>query len=759
MKLFKNKKILFVLSIFVIAIVTFIGISYSEELDNNAEVTPNSTLTYYLNVTYDGIDRNGVTSSDSTVSEVNSGYMDVTDKLPEGLIFEGFVTTSDGTFGAVQRGNENKSCLGRVVDDTNDASNTEGTWNNNHTEYTYHGLHYNASTRTVSFRVYQLQAGCKLTVGIITKTPMTVDNPDTDAIEKRRDFYNFASIIDNGSSQDSNTVHAYMGKDDLPMYDVNYVYEGTVPSDAPSAPLQNSYIQDSKVGIATSPSVEGYEFSGWETDDVTINNNSFTMPASDVVLTGSFEEKDKYNVIYSVNGEIPDGYVIPGTKEVYEGATVELDSLTSGSIVNGYRFKGWSSNDVTITDNNFVMPNHNVTVTGQFEEIKYKVTYAFYNTVTPPNASSILPSIEEYKPGVHVVLPVINNPNGYEFLGWNKEDNFVMPSEDITVYGEWKKVSGTFEPRITMEVLDIKDYYEIGEEVRFKITVTNPNNFQLHDVIVQENNNRVSFSNGNNYIIVSSSMSKIDNINANSSVSLIAVYTVLESDRDTITNEAEITGALANNDYELADKEYKATSSFDINPVVVVHHYLEGTTTKVHEDQLFNYQFDQAYATSAIASSELDDEYKDKYHVTTISVPDAIGIINKSYTEVTYYYAINTYDIHINVIGGVGTVTGNELVTYGSDSSEDITITPAKGYGISKIVVDGKEISITNNGNMKLNKFINVINNHTIEVMFTELDVETPITGKDNNLYIIIAIIIAAIAIPLIIIYRKKLKR
>ncbi len=237
MKLFKNKKILFVLSIFVIAIVTFIGISYSEELDNNAEVTPNSTLTYYLNVTYDGIDRNGVTSSDSTVSEVNSGYMDVTDKLPEGLIFEGFVTTSDGTFGAVQRGNENKSCLGRVVDDTNDASNTEGTWNNNHTEYTYHGLHYNASTRTVSFRVYQLQAGCKLTVGIITKTPMTVDNPDTDAIEKRRDFYNFASIIDNGSSQDSNTVHAYMGKDDLPMYDVNYVYEGTVPSDAPSAPL------------------------------------------------------------------------------------------------------------------------------------------------------------------------------------------------------------------------------------------------------------------------------------------------------------------------------------------------------------------------------------------------------------------------------------------------------------------------------------------------------------------------------------------
>ena len=36
-------------------------------------------------------------------------------------------------------------------------------------------------------------AGCSLTVGIITHTPSTVDDPSTAYVEVRRDFYNSAT--------------------------------------------------------------------------------------------------------------------------------------------------------------------------------------------------------------------------------------------------------------------------------------------------------------------------------------------------------------------------------------------------------------------------------------------------------------------------------------------------------------------------------------------------------------------------------------
>ena len=183
----KNIRVVFTL-ILLLVVFVFIGKTLSELLEDDARITPNTSLTYYLDVSYDGVDRNGVQSGNSSVSEIRSGVMYVEDKLPDGLIFNGFVTTSDGSIGAVRR-SDNTLCTGKVIDDTHEASNDQGTWNNGNTEYTYHGLHYHADTRTVSFQVEKLQAGCKLTVGIITTTP-AIDDPNTVEVEERRDFYN-----------------------------------------------------------------------------------------------------------------------------------------------------------------------------------------------------------------------------------------------------------------------------------------------------------------------------------------------------------------------------------------------------------------------------------------------------------------------------------------------------------------------------------------------------------------------------------------
>ena len=130
--------------------------------DNDVRVDVDSELTYYLNVKEDGVDSSGVESSDVQMANILGGRITVTDQIPNGLEFQGFVTTSDGTFGAVSRADKVTQCAGKVVDDTNEATLDVGTWNNDHTEFYYHGLHYNANTRTVSFVAEKIKAGCWL---------------------------------------------------------------------------------------------------------------------------------------------------------------------------------------------------------------------------------------------------------------------------------------------------------------------------------------------------------------------------------------------------------------------------------------------------------------------------------------------------------------------------------------------------------------------------------------------------------------------
>ena len=563
-KVHRFVRLTFVFILFVISLSLFIGKSFGILLDNDVEVAENSELIYYLNVSYDGVDKNGTESSTTTVSEINSGYLYVEDKIPDGLEFTGFVTTEDGSIGAVKR-SDGSSCLGKVIDDTNEDSTSSGKWNETHTEYTYHGLHYNDSTRIVTFQVKNLKAGCDLTVGIKTKTP-TVDDPDTPEKEIRRDFYNFASAKEGSLTVFSNIVHAFMGKEDVTLYNVKYEYTGEVPSNAPSAPTQSSYSEGSTVGVANNIDLEGYTFSGWTTSDATITNGSFTMPSGDVVLKGSFSSMNKNKVTYDIDGIMPSGYVVPSEKSYYKDSVVSLDSLKEGDVFNGYRFLGWRTEDVVISsEREFTMPDYDIVLVGEFEEVTYKVIYKFYDTVLPPNYEDYLPDEEEYRPGDTVIVEdLIDGVSGYKFLGWYKESEFEMPEHDVVIYGEWKVQNGEFEPEITKEVVSEKEYYRVGDTVRFKITVTNTESYPIKDVIVKELGDSSLFESGTGYSVLSDHFAKIDRINAYGSVDLYATYIVTSTDTGTITNTVELKGALSDNDYELKDKDYTASASFKI---------------------------------------------------------------------------------------------------------------------------------------------------------------------------------------------------
>lgn len=725
-----NLKIVFI--IFLVIITTsIIRFSLSAKLDNDVEVEPNTELIYYLDVSYNGVDKYGTESNDTTVSEITSDYIFVEDKIPDGLLFNGFVASADKTFGAVSQFDSNYVCSGSVVDDSNgedndrkfgwydyngtlieeytdnwgvfyqaedigytlnrkgytftgwsgptydknlnviynakytpnisanytvewynadgeyikspetrtgtvgfsvsatsadkdvfgfkfdetnknnivsttlkekgtvirlyfiESSATTSSINDNNIPvnndintinevgeedytYNYHGLHYNESTRTVSFKVKNLQAGCKITVGIKTVTPSTIDDPNTEKTELRRDFYNFATARERTLTNTSNVTHAYMGTDAIALYGVKYEYTGDIPTKAPSLPNANNYSSGSQVGVALIPIVEGYVFNGWTSSDVTIKDNSFTMPSKNVTLTGSFTPIDNYNVYYQIEGDLPSSYLPPKTKAYYPNSIVSTDTLKKGDIVDGYRFLGWTSNDVTINDDyKFIMPEKDVTLIGHFEKITYKVEYRFYDTVLPPESNNYLPDTKEYKVGDKVKLEEISDIPGYHFLGWYKESTFIMPENDVIIYGEWKRQSGTFEPTITKEIIENQESYRPGDVVNYKITITNNNNFPIKDVIIKEEKDGISFARpltlcldsycSTPYIIKSSNIIEIPIIEAQRSMEIKAFYTVQNEDSGIITNEVELLGALADNDYDLdTSKFYKSSASFNV---------------------------------------------------------------------------------------------------------------------------------------------------------------------------------------------------
>ena len=568
-----NKLVCILVAMFLGVFVSVFAFNSLAEIitDNDVRVDVDSELTYYLNVKEDGVDSSGVESSDVQMANILGGRITVTDQIPNGLEFQGFVTTSDGTFGAVSRSDSSIQCPGKVIDDTDEATLDAGTWNNTHTEYYYHGLHYNDATRTVSFMAEKIKAGCQLTVGIITKTPAAVDDPNTTPIETRRDFYNTAFAAEKDVTAISNTVHAYIGSSSTLLRKVRYAYTGTVPAGAPTAPGEESYAEGATVPVNMEPTLEGYTFSGWTTTDATVTDGTFEMPGQDVTLVGIWvknTEATKYTVTYVINGEKPADFMPPATKEYEAGVSVPLDSTEANVVIDGYRFSGWSTQDAALSDTGFTMPAQNVTIVGSFVRISYTVCYEFEGAIMPDNADSLLPPCETHYPGDTVTTASDPTASGYNFLGWYKNASFTMPEENVIIRGEWGRAMGKFAPTITKTIANPKDEYMYGETVKFKITVTNPESFAITDVYLQEELDGAVFTapNDDSYMVKTSTIAVIPSIAAGTSVDVYAEYKVTENTAQTLTNIVELTGALAEDNVLDTDQEYKATVDFDTIP-------------------------------------------------------------------------------------------------------------------------------------------------------------------------------------------------
>ena len=566
-----KKRIYIYLSIFILFIIFILSIfgdSYAVSTQESIRVKENTDLTYYIDIIYDGKDKNLIMSNDSTMAEIHSDYIYVEDKIPNGLTFKKFITSDDGSIGAVQRNDSSKTCSGYVVDGNN-------------------GLTYDETTRTASFKVKNLKAGCKITVGIITTTPSLSEN------QKRMDFYNTAYARESVFTTSSNTTHAYIGEEEATLYDVIYQYEGEIPPGAPSLPKETAYLSGSIVTVDNDINLDRYIFSGWSTSDVNIDdNNTFIMPEKTVTFTGSFSKKDTYQVTYDIDGEYPDGFIPPKTKEYGEGDIVNIDSLSSGDEINGYRFLGWETTDISIIDDTFIMPKNKVEFIGKFEKISYTVTYKFQGDIIPENATNLLPEVKSYYPNDEVTIEENPVTDGYHFLGWYYPEKFNMPEENVIIYGEWMLETGKFSPVISTTIINPKDYYNENDEIQFKITITNNENFTINNVILQNHLTGSSFIENENYVLLNSQFVKILSISPKSNTEVFATYIVGDEPLEKYSSIVTLNGASSNNNYNLdTSKEYKtelvfnvANISLQINKIDEDNNSLSGAEFKLYTD-------------------------------------------------------------------------------------------------------------------------------------------------------------------------------
>ena len=157
-------------------------------------------------------------------------------------------------------------------------------------------------------------------------------------------------------------------------FEVEYQYDGEVPEKAPALPRSQKATCNDQVTVEATPPLDGYTFSGWTSSDVTIENGKFTMPAKDVILTGTWAKRTdlSYTVKYQWNGQPIEGKTPKTVGEQTYGSEVTEQPIP----IEGYLIKPNQSGKLTITANsekNVIIFNYykNVTLKADSGEKTY----------------------------------------------------------------------------------------------------------------------------------------------------------------------------------------------------------------------------------------------------------------------------------------------------------------------------------------------------------------------------------------------------
>ena len=139
---------------------------------------------------------------------------------------------------------------------------------------------------------------------------------------------------------------------------------------------------------------------------------------------------------------------------------------------------------------------------------------------------------------------------------------------------------------------------------------------------------------------------------------------------------------------------YKATEAVSS---VIVHHYLEGTTTKIAEDETIEGKVGKKYTTN---QAQLEAQYE------LVEVPEnANGIMLRKQTIVTYYYRLKKYPYTINYLE-----KGTNQVLHTAKIGEEQTWGTVINTTDEVIEIDGYNYDSADKENLSISTGENIIN-------------------------------------------------
>ena len=218
---------------------------------------------------------------------------------------------------------------------------------------------------------------------------------------------------------------------------------GTISATVGETPVEDEVAEGATVTLEATPAA-GYKFVEWDVkksdggESVTVTDNAFTMPASDVTVTATFQAIE-YTITIS---ETTNGTVTADKEKANIGEEVTLTvTPNAGYTLDALTVKSVEAT-ITVTDNKFTMPADNVTVTATFQAIDYSVT------ISETTNGTVTADKETANIGEEVTLTVTPNA-GYtldvltvksgETTITVTDNKFTMPADNVTVTATFEK--------------------------------------------------------------------------------------------------------------------------------------------------------------------------------------------------------------------------------------------------------------------------------------------------------------------------------
>ena len=204
--------------------------------------------------------------------------------------------------------------------------------------------------------------------------------------------------------------------------------------------------------ILTATPKTGYHFKEWQviSGNVTIKDNKFTMPDSEVEIKAIFE-KDAPPAPTEFTITVTSGD--NGTASASHAKAVVGTEITLTATPNkGYHFKEWQviSGGVTIKDDKFTMPSANVEIKAIFEKDTggggggYNPPVTYYTLRFETGGGSDIPSVRETYNAYIDLTQYVPTWRGHTFIGWYSERGLINKvsgvylTKDMTVYAGWR---------------------------------------------------------------------------------------------------------------------------------------------------------------------------------------------------------------------------------------------------------------------------------------------------------------------------------